>query len=445
MRYLPHTQEEIKEMLSTCSAEELEDLFKTIPQNCRRDKKLDLPQPLSEIELISHIDEMTKDTSSSKKVKSFLGAGNYEHYIPSIIPFLIQRSEFFTAYTPYQPEISQGTLQAIFEYQTMVCKLLSMEVSNASMYDGATALAEAVFMAMRIKKNKNKVAISKLIHPHYREVLNTYFETRDIQVVELSYTKDGRTDLTALEGIEDLCATVIQSPNFFGCIEDMKNISKITKEKDALFICSFTEPIAYGLFRPPGEFDVDICCGEGQSLGIPQSFGGPSLGIFTSKMKYVRNLPGRLVGMTKDKEGKRGFVLTLSTREQHIRREKATSNICSNQGLCALTAGIYMALMGEKGLREVASLCYNKTEYLKDKLREKGINILFDAPTFNEFVADFKGKGEEIYNKLKEKNIILGLPLKNYYPELGDSYLISVTETKGREDLDIFIREVSSC
>ncbi|WP_461834072.1 aminomethyl-transferring glycine dehydrogenase subunit GcvPA [Desulfothermus sp.] len=445
MRYLPHTQEEIKEMLSLCSAKDIKDLFATIPENCKRDKELSLPGPLSELELFSHIEELVKDTKTTKQVKSFIGAGNYEHYIPSIIPFLLQRSEFFTAYTPYQPEISQGTLQAIFEYQTLICNLLSMEVSNASMYDGATALAEAIFMAIRIKRNKNVVAISKTIHPNYRDVLKTYFETRDLEVIELGFNKDGKTDLSKLDNVENLCAIAVQSPNFFGCIEDLKLISKRAKELDALFICSFTEPLCYGLFRPPGEFGADICCGEGQSLGLSQAFGGPSLGIFTSKMKYVRNLPGRLVGMTKDRDGKRGFVLTLSTREQHIRREKATSNICSNQGLCALTAAMYLAVMGEAGIKEVASQCYHKTEYLKKGLSGAGFSPVFNSTTFNEFVVDFKGKGDEIFNKLKQKDIILGLSIKKFYPELNDPYLITVTETKKKQDLDTLIREVSSC
>lgn len=445
MRYLPHTKKEIEEMLSFLGANSFEDLFKTIPDSCKRDKELSLPGPFSELELITHIEELTKDTRTTKNVKSYLGAGNYEHYIPSIIPFLLQRSEFFTAYTPYQPEISQGTLQGIFEYQTLICKLLSMEVSNASMYDGATALAEAILMALRIKRNKNRVAISKAIHPHYREVLTTYFETRQIEVIELNYTEKGITDLTPLDNEKDICAIAVQSPNFFGCIEDLQLVSKKSKELDAIFITTFTEPLAYGLINPPGKYDCDICCGEGQSLGISQSFGGPSLGIFTSKMKYVRNLPGRLVGLTKDKEGKRGFVLTLSTREQHIRREKATSNICSNQGLCALNAAMYFAVMGEAGIKEVAYQCYQKSEYLKDGLNKLGYNTIFLSPTFNEFVVDFKGKGDDIFEKLKEKGIIMGLCLKKYYPELKDAYLISVTETKTKEDLDTYLMEVSSC
>ncbi len=445
MRYLPHTQDEINEMLSVCGATGLMDLFKTIPQSCRRDRELNIPGPLSELELLSHIQGLVKDTQYSGKINSFLGAGNYEHYIPSIIPFLLQRSEFFTAYTPYQAEISQGTLQSIFEYQTLVCKLLSMDVSNASMYDGATALVEAIFMADRVQKNKKVVAISKAIHPNYREVISTYLETRDIELIELPYTKQGTTDISPLDGVSRLCAIAVQSPNFFGCVEDLEKISKKSKELGSLFICSFTEPLAFGLIKPPGEFGADICCGEGQSLGIPQYFGGPSLGIFTSKTKYIRSMPGRLVGMTKDREGKRGFVLTLSTREQHIRREKATSNICSNQGLCALTAAMYLATMGDAGIREVAKICYHKKEYLLKKLGQSGFNPLFSAPTFNEFVVDFKGKGSVIYEKLKEKGIVMGLSLEKYYPELKDAYLITVTETKTKQDLDTLTTEVLSC
>ncbi len=446
MRYLPHTPDEIKEMLKTVGAGSLEELFDPVGQECRRDRDLDLPGPLSEFELLRHIEDMVKDTCPSSSLNSFLGAGNYQHYIPAIIPHLVLRSEFYTAYTPYQPEISQGTLQGIFEYQTLVCKLLGMEVSNASMYDGATALAEALFMALRVKRKKKTVAVSLAVHPHYRQVVDTYFETRDARVVYLPYDRDtGRTDLSSLEDKEDLAAIAIQSPNFFGCIEDMQECSRICKEKDALFVASFTEPLAFGLLKPPGDFGADICCGEGQSLGISQSFGGPSLGIFTSKLKYVRSMPGRLVGMTKDREGKRGFVLTLSTREQHIRREKATSNICSNQGLCALIASMYLATMGEKGIAEVAKLCFNNAVYLKNALEKAGYSPIFSSSFFNEFVVDFKGRGKDVYDRLKEKGIILGLPMERYYPELGDSYLVCVTETKTKEDMDVLIKEVLSC
>ncbi len=446
MRYLPHTQDEIKEMLEVVGVDSLEELFGPVGEECRRDRELDLPGPLSEMELLRHIEEMVKDTRPSSSVNSFLGAGSYHHYIPSIIPHLVLRSEFYTAYTPYQPEISQGTLQGIFEYQTLVCKLLGMEVSNASMYDGATALVEALFMSLRIKKKKTVIAVSMAVHPHYRQVLDTYFETRDARIVYLPYDREtGRTNLGVLEGEEDLAALAIQSPNFFGCVEDMDACASLCRKKDALFVVSFTEPLAFGILRPPGDFGADICCGEGQSLGIPQALGGPSLGILTSRLRYVRSMPGRLVGMTRDRDGKRGFVLTLSTREQHIRREKATSNICSNQGLCALIASMYMATMGEKGIQEVSRLCFNGAAYLRKGLEDVGYRPVFSSPSFNEFVVDFRGRGKEIYHRLKEKGIILGLSLEGYYPELADCYLLCVTETKTRKDIDVLIKEVSLC
>ncbi len=446
MRYLPHTPEEIEEMLETIGVGKLEDLFAPVGEECRRDRDLDLPGPMSELELTRHIEGLVRGSRTSHSLNSFLGAGNYQHYVPSIIPHLVLRSEFYTAYTPYQPEISQGTLQGIFEYQTMVCKLLGMEVSNASMYDGATSLVEALFMALRIKKKANTVAVSQAVHPHYREVIDTYFETRDANVLYLPYDREsGRTDLSSLAEVEGLAAVALQSPNFFGCIEDLDAASRVCKEMDALFVVSFTEPLAFGLFRPPGEFGADICCGEGQSLGIPQGFGGPSLGIFTTRMKYVRSMPGRLVGMTRDREGKRGFVLTLSTREQHIRREKATSNICSNQGLCALISAMYMATLGGQGLREVAGLCHNGASYVKTHLERMGYEAIFSSPFFNEFVVNFRGKGKEIYARLKERDIILGLSLERYYPELEDCYLMCVTETKTRAEMDSLIKEVSSC
>ncbi len=444
MKYLPHTEEEIKEMLKTCSAEKIEDLFCSIPSECRREKELDLPGPLSELELLKHFKNLLANVRSYENVKSFLGAGNYEHYIPAVIPYLLQRGEFLTPYTPYQPEVSQGTLQALFEYQTLICKLLSMEVSNASVYDGATALVEAVLMAKRIKNNRNCVILSQAVHPHYREVLKTYAEPLNIEIIDTGYTPEGTTNFEEIQKRKNVIAIVVQYPNFFGVIEDLEVAGEIAKELDCLFIVVFTEPIAFGLLKPPGEYGVDICCGEGQSLGLPSSFGGPALGIFTCKKIYVRNLPGRIVGMTRDREGKRGFVLTLSTREQHIRREKATSNICSNQNLCALAAAMYLAVMGEKGIREVAYQCYCKTEYLKSLLKEKGVKIPFSGPTFNEFVIDLGENSETVFNKLLEEGIILGLPLKNYYPELKHCYLIAVTETKSKEDLELLAERVEN-
>ena len=443
MRYLPHTSEDITSMLEEVGVDDLDGLFSTIPEDCRHRGDLNLPEPLTEWELNDRMGALSDSMAVSPEYKMFIGAGSYEHYIPASVSNLLGRSEFLTSYTPYQPEISQGTLQAIYEYQTLTARLLGMEVANASIYDGASALAEALLMALRITR-KRKVAISSLIHPLYRRVVQTYLEPSGYEIVELPYLDDGRTDLSRLAGINDLAAVAVQSPNFFGCIENLKEIGEMAHEKSALLVASFTEPLAYGLFKNPGSQGADIVCGEGQSLGIPQSFGGPVLGMFASNMKYVRSMPGRLVGKTTDLDGKRGFVLTLATREQHIRREKATSNICTNNSLCALAAAMYMASIGGTGMRELAMLNYDKSEYLKSELKKAGFKISFESPTFNEFVVEFSAGFEKTYERLLEKKIVAGLPLAPYYPELSSHYLLCVTETRTREDIDALVREVKS-
>jgi glycine cleavage system P protein (glycine dehydrogenase) subunit 1 len=443
MRYLPHTDAEITSMLKVAKADNLEELFSTVPKDCRCTGDLRLPGPLTEWELNDFIDTLAGNIAVSPEYKIFIGAGSYEHYIPSSASYLLSRSEFVTSYTPYQPEMSQGTLQAIFEYQTLTSRLLGMEVANASLYDGASALAEALLMATRITR-RNKIAVSSLIHPMYRRVVETYLKPTGFEIIELPYLDDGRTDLTPLDGIKELAAVAMQSPNFFGCVEDLKAFGEKAHEKKALFVTSFTEPLAYGLLKNPGSLGADIVCGEGQSLGIPRSFGGPALGMFAAKMKYVRNMPGRLVGETQDKDGKRGFVLTLSTREQHIRREKATSNICTNSGLCALASAIYMASVGGTGLRELALLNHDKAAYLKSELEKAGFTIPFNSPFFNEFVVKFPDGFETTYQHMLEKKIVAGLPIAPYYPELAGHYLLCVTETRSKEDIDILVREVKS-
>ncbi|MDY6793546.1 MAG: aminomethyl-transferring glycine dehydrogenase subunit GcvPA [Thermodesulfobacteriota bacterium] len=443
MRYLPHTDADIASMLKVVGADNLEGLFPTVPKDCRCTDDLKLPKPLTEWELNSSIDMLAGNVAVSPEYKIFIGAGSYEHFIPSSASYLLSRSEFVTSYTPYQPEMSQGTLQAIFEYQTLISRLLGMEVANASLYDGASALAEALLMAARVNR-QNKIAVSGLIHPMYRRVLETYLKPTGFEIIELPYVENGRTDLTPVDGMEGLAAVAVQSPNFFGCVEDLKAIGEKAHEKKALFITSFTEPLAYGLLKNPGNLGADIACGEGQSMGIPRSFGGPALGMFAAKMKYVRNMPGRLVGETKDKDGKRGFVLTLATREQHIRREKATSNICTNSGLCALASAIYMASVGGTGIRELSQLNHDKAAYLKSELEKAGFAIPFNSPFFNEFVVKFPAGFETTYQRLLEKKIVAGLPLASYYPELEDHYLMCVTETRSKEDIDILVREVKS-
>lgn len=441
MRYLPHTEEEVKEMLSVVGKASLDDIFSMVPENSRVTGEIELPQAMTEWELNRHMDGLAATMNSADRSKIFVGAGSYHHYIPETVRYLISRSEFATAYTPYQPEISQGTLQGIFEYQTLVASLLGLDVANASLYDGATALAEALLMSIRITKRK-KVAVSQAIHPLYRQVVATYFRPTEFEMVEIPYLDNGRSDLSAISDLSELAAVVVQSPNFFGVIEDLQAVGQKTENEKTLFICCFSEPLAYGLLKSPGSYGADISCGEGQSFGIPQSFGGPGLGMFACKGKYMRNLPGRLVGQTEDVEGKRGFVLTLATREQHIRREKATSNICSNQGLCAMASAIYMASVGGTGIKELARLNRDKSEYLKQQLRQKGHRIVFDSPTFNEFVVDLTTDFEDRYQSLMEKGIMAGLPLAGYYPELAGCYLMCVTETMEKADMDNLIKEI---
>jgi len=443
MRYLSHTPEDIDEMLQVVGVESLDALFSTIPESCCCRMPLNLPKALTEWELNAHMEHLAGQTAVSPDYKLFLGAGSYDHFVPAAVSYLLGRGEFVTSYTPYQPEISQGTLQAIYEYQTLATRLMGMEVATASHYDGSTALAESLLMAIRVKRKKT-VAVSCLVHPMYRRVIQTYFDPTEFKVVELPYNSDGRTDLSTVAGMDDLAAVAVQSPNFFGCIEDLGAVADAAHSIDALFITSFTEAIAYGLLKNPGSLGADIVCGEGQSLGLPRSFGGPGLGMLGSLKKYMRNLPGRLVGQTTDVDGRRGFVLTLATREQHIRREKATSNICTNNSLCALSAAVYMASLGGTGFRNLAQLNYDKATYLKSELSRAGIGIPLAAPTFNEFVARFPDGFTDKYEELSEKKIIAGIPLECYYPELVDHYLLCATETLSKEDMDLLVGEVTS-
>ena len=441
MRYFPHTTDDIKAMLAVVGVDSLDDLFASIPEDCRRKNDLNLPEPMTEWELNNHIDELGSSMAVSPHYKVFMGAGSYDHFIPVVLKHLLSRSEFVTSYTPYQPEMSQGTLQAIFEYQTLTARLLGMEVANASQYDGASALAEAVLMAIRISRRK-KLAVSRLIHPHYRKVLKTYLAPTDYELVELPYLPDGTTDLAPLDDLDELAAVAVQSPNFFGCIEKCETIASKARQKKALLVLGFTEALAYGILKNPGSQGADIACGEGQSLGIPRSFGGPVLGMFATQNKYVRNMPGRLVGQTTDVDGRRGFVLTLATREQHIRREKATSNICTNHSLCALASAMYMAALGGSGIKELARLNFDKSEYLKGELGSAGFNLPFKRATFNEFVVEFAAGFEKTYERLAADKIIAGLPLECYYPELNNHYLLCVTEAISKDDMDELVRKV---
>jgi glycine dehydrogenase subunit 1 len=435
MRYIPNSPEERAEMLASIGLSDASELFRTIPADVQLNRTLNITDPLAEPEVIGAMEAMAaKNTAATKP--SFLGAGVYHHYSPTIVDHLIQRSEFFTSYTPYQPEISQGTLQYIFEFQTLVCQLTGMEVANASMYDGSTSMAEAYLMAQRVTR-RDKIVVAQSVHPEYREVAATYGQHGDAEIVEVGFDETGR--VTGLEALDDkTAALVVQSPNFFGCVEDLKALADAAHAVGALFVVVVTEAISFGLLKSPGECGADIVVGEGQSWGISMNFGGPHVGLFATREKYVRQMPGRLCGVAYDKNGNRGFVLTLSTREQHIRREKATSNICTNQGLIALAATIYMETMGRKGLQEVAVQNAQKAAYAKKRIAEiEGFSIPFSAPTFNEFVVRGPKSAVEILEKLRTGNgIIGGLALSKYYSGRDDEFLVCVTETASRASID---------
>ena len=423
-------------MLAFVGLSDASDLFRSIPSDVQLARPLNVTDPLAEPEVIAAMEEMAaRNTAASKP--SFLGAGVYSHYSPTVVDHLIQRSEFFTSYTPYQPEIAQGTLQYIFEFQTLVCQLTGMEVANASMYDGSTAMAEAYVMAQRVTR-RNKIVVANSVHPEYREVARTYTQHGDAEIVTAAFDeKTGRlADLSALD--DKTAALVVQSPNFFGCVENLERLAAAAHAVGALFIVVVTEAISLGLLKSPGECGADIVVGEGQSFGIPMSFGGPHVGLFATQEKYVRQMPGRLCGIAYDKDGNRGFVLTLSTREQHIRREKATSNICTNQGLIALAATIYMEAMGKQGLQEVAMQNAQKAAYAAGAIAKlDGYEIAFTSPTFNEFVVRGPRPAEEMLEELRVAHgVVGGLALSKYYSDRPNEFLVCVTETMKREHID---------
>jgi glycine dehydrogenase subunit 1 len=429
-------------MLKRLGPAYLEELRDLIPEELRLTKPLDIPDGLSEQEVRSLLKEVSEENSTVEEYSSFLGAGAYNHYVPSVVSHLSGLSGFYTAYTPYQPEISQGTLQAIFEYQTLICQLTGMDVSNASLYDGASAMAEAVLMALRIKKKgSKKVFVSRAVHPEYRETLQTYLADSVCEIIELPFSiESGETELKDVESSDDAACLVIQSPNFFGVIEAIGAAKEIIKAKNGLMIAVVTEPLSMGLIKPPGELGADITVGEAQAFGNHLNFGGPYLGFLASASKYMRQMPGRIIGETKDTDGNRRFCMTLVTREQHIRRERATSNICTNQGLTALAAAIYMTSMGRKGIMNLALLNFSKTKYLKKRLTSRFVKPVFIQHSFNEFTIRVKSDYplEPILDKLKENKIIGGLSLDRFYPELSQHLLVSVTEMNTRRELDAY-------
>lgn len=448
MRYLPNSASDRQAMLRDTGHAHIDELFAQIPAELRFKGKLNLPGPLSETEILTFFQQAAAE--SAREYVSLLGAGAYSHYRPVVVDALLSRGEFFTAYTPYQAEIAQGTLQAMFEFQTLMTQLTGQEVSNASLYDGSTATTEAALMALRIT-GRRRVALARTIHPEYRQILRTYVQNQNVDLVEVPYAASGEIDTDQLKSTVDAetAAVVIQSPNFFGALERIPEIATIAHQYGALLIVAVTEPLSLAIVKPP--IEADIVCGEAQSFGVPVAFGGPYVGFLTTREKFLRQMPGRLVGQTVDTEGRRGFVLTLATREQHIRREKATSNICTNQSLCALAATIYLCLLGKTGLRQLAEQNLAKAHYAAAQLRGiPGVTTPFARPFFNEFVLKVPGDAECLLEDLRGEKIIGGVHLGEFYPELADHILMCFTELVNRATIDRLVEvcrkaEVVSC
>src|SRR3954468_22799102 len=440
-RYLPMTETDKQAMLETIGVTSVDELFGDIPEQVRFKGEYNIKKAKSESALLKELSQLAAKNADLRSNTSFLGAGVYDHYIPVIVDHVISRSEFYTAYTPYQPEISQGELQAIFEFQTMICELTGMDVANSSMYDGGTALAEAAMLCAGHTRRK-KVLVSSTVHPQSREVLATYAKGQRLEVVEIPHN-NGVTDVDALNKLmdQDVAAVIVQYPNFFGGIEPLKEIEKVAHMDKSLFVVS-SNPLALGALTPPGLFGADIVIGDAQVFGIPTAFGGPHCGYFAVTNKLMRKVPGRLVGQTVDEEGRRGFVLTLQAREQHIRRDKATSNICSNQALNAVAASVAMTALGKKGVKEMAIANIQKANYAKKVCEEKGIEIVFEGAIFNEFVVKLTKPIKEINQQLLSKNIIGGYDLGRDYPELQNHMLIAVTELRTKEEIDTFVTEL---
>ncbi len=447
MRYTPHTEEERRAMLNAIGVERIEDLFADIPAHVRF-PRLNLPEGMSELEAQRFFAALAAENATVETHPCFLGAGAYYHFTPALLNHLLFRGEFYTAYTPYQPEISQGTLQVIFEFQTLVCQLTGMEVANASMYDGSTALAEAALMAVRLTRSRRtRLLISQAIHPEYREVVRTYTRGMDLELVPVPFDRrTGTTDLSAVRAAldENTAGLLVQYPNFFGQIEPLGELGHAIHEAGGYFVVA-ADPVSLGLLKPPGDFGADIVTAEGQSLGIPLMYGGPYVGLFATRMKHVRQMPGRIAGQTVDTEGRRGFVLTLQAREQHIRREKATSNICTNEALIATAVTIYLSAVGKAGLQQVARLCYHKAHYLAQQLTAlDGFELAFEGPFVREFAVRTPVPPAELNRYLwEEHGIIGGYDLGRAYPDLKNHWLLTATEMNARADIDRLVTAVA--
>jgi len=439
MSYIALSDQDKKEMLARVGAASVDELFCCIPEGSRLRRDLDLPAAMSEPELLRHMNAIA-GRNTYGRFQSFLGGGAYHHYIPTVVDSLSSRTEFVTPYTPYQPEVSQGTLQVIFEYQTLICRLTGMDIGNASLYDGASAAAEAALMAQRLT-HRGRILVARSLHPQYRETIRTLTKNLALTVEEIGFGDCGGLKSAELRDKmgPNVCGLIVQSPNMFGVVEDLAALAAIVHEHKGLMIVSVAEGLSLGVLEAPGNLGADIVCGEAQSFGIPTSFGGPGLGFMGCKKEFLRQLPGRICGLTKDIDGKRGFVLTLSTREQHIRREKATSNICSNQGWCALRATIYLESIGRTGLKEIAGQNIQKAAYAAARLAAvPGVKLRFSGKTFNEFVLVLPKAAAPVVKALQAKGIIPGLELAPFYPELPDTLLVCVTEVRTKEEIDAF-------
>lgn len=441
MPYLYNTADDQRAMLEAIGSDSVDDLFAAIPDELKLNRPLNLPEALSEMEMDQSLRAMANKNAHTGNSVCFLGGGSYDHFVPAVVDTIASRSEFYTSYTPYQAEASQGNLQVVFEYQSLITRLTGMDVSNASLYDGGSAAAEAVLMAISCTRRHGKVIVPESLHPEYRTTIATYLENLDIELVTLK-TPGGIIDAQQLraELDESVAAVVLQQPNFFGCIEDAQAVAKATHDAGALLITSF-DPISLGILTKPGDYRTNIAVAEGQSLGTPMSYGGPYLGIMACDKKLVRRMPGRIAGETVDRHGNRCYVLTMQTREQHIRREKATSNVCTNQGLFALRATVYLSQLGPQGLRETANLCLQKSHYAADQLcRHDRFSMAFEAPTFKEFVIrDADNDVEGILKLAETEGVLAGIPLGQWYPELADCFLVAVTEKRTKAEIDSLV------
>jgi len=440
MNYTQLTDRDVQHMLDRIGVTRVQDLFKNIPPESCLDRPLCLPPALTELELLAELDRLAGANHGCDELTCFLGAGMYDHYIPTVVDALASQSEFVTAYTPYQAEASQGSLQAFYEYQTLICQLTGTDVSNASLYEGATAAAEAVLMA-RSHTGRRRVVVSEGVHPDTRGVLSTYLRELPIDVAVIQ-TAGGRTDAEDLRRAlaDDTAAVLIQTPNFFGCVESLGRLAAIAHERGAVVIAS-VDPISCALLKTPGELGTDIVVGDGQPMGIPMGYGGPTLGFLGCKNEFMRKIPGRLVGATTDRSGRRAYCLTLQTREQHIRRERATSNICTNQGLLALRVAIYLSAMGRRGAAKVASLCLDKAHYAASRIAQlDGFDLRFDAPFFKEFTVRTTKNVQQVLAHCRGKGLLAGIELSRWYDEFADSFLVAVTEKRTRQEIDALVQ-----